>query len=90
MKSSWELDAELVEQLRGSDIRKPFEAAAHQWPDHRERVVYGLVGFGINRRCNFPRERFDRKVHRCCRDTLEELSFDIPQRDEKTRSLRNV
>ena len=48
MKSSWKLDAEFVEQLRGSDIRKPFEAAAHQWPDHRERVVYGLAGFGID------------------------------------------
>lgn len=48
MKSSWKLEAELLEQLRGRDIREPFEAATHQWPDHCERVVYGLAGFGID------------------------------------------
>ena len=29
MKASWELDAELIEQLCSSDIRKSFEATAH-------------------------------------------------------------
>ena len=48
MKTSWKLDAQLLEQLSGRDVRKPFEAAAHQWPDHRQRVVYRLTGFGID------------------------------------------
>jgi hypothetical protein len=32
MKAPRELSAELLEQLRGSDVWKPFETATHQWP----------------------------------------------------------
>jgi hypothetical protein len=53
MKSAGELDTQLVEQLRGSDIRETFEAAAHQWPDHCEGVVDGLAGFGVDQLRSF-------------------------------------
>jgi hypothetical protein len=53
MKTSWELDAQLLEQLRRCHVPKPLEAAAHQWPDHRERVIYRLAGFGTDQRGPF-------------------------------------
>jgi hypothetical protein len=48
MKASWKLDAQFVEQLCGSDARASLEAAAHYRPDHRERVIHGLAGCGID------------------------------------------
>src|SRR6266849_6708362 len=65
MKASWKLDAQLIEQLCRSDIWKSFEAAAHQWPDHREGVVYGLAGFGIDQRRSFRN-----LLSRNCRQSL--------------------
>src|SRR5581483_7964880 len=38
MKTSWELGAELLEHLRGSDIGGAFKAPTNQWPDHIQRV----------------------------------------------------
>jgi hypothetical protein len=49
MKTTWELSAEFLEQLRGIDIREPFEAATHQGPDHRQRVECTRTAFGIDR-----------------------------------------
>jgi hypothetical protein len=53
MKTCWELDAQLLEQLRRCYVPKPLEAAVHQRPDHRERVIYRLAGFGTDQRGPF-------------------------------------
>src|SRR5437016_1299267 len=48
MKASRKLSAELLEQLRGSDVGKPFQTAAHQWPDHLQRVECTRSAFSID------------------------------------------
>ncbi len=53
MKASRELNAEFLEQLRGIDVRKSFEAATNQWPNHRQRVKCTRTGFGIDQLRSF-------------------------------------
>jgi len=55
MKTPWELNAQLLEQLRGSDIRKTFEATTHQRPDHFQRVECTRTTFGIDQLRSFWR-----------------------------------
>jgi hypothetical protein len=38
IKSTWELHAELLEQLRRVDVRAAFKTAANEWPDHLDRM----------------------------------------------------
>src|SRR5436309_136994 len=76
MKTSRELDAQLLEQLHGCNVRKPFEAATYQWPDHGQRVVYRLAGLGIdqprpfrhfvgwNSRWSLRKRLYNRRKHR--------------------------
>src|SRR5260221_6497518 len=53
MKASRVLNAEFLEQLRGIDVRKSFEAATNQWPNHRQRVKCTRTGFGIDQLRSF-------------------------------------
>jgi hypothetical protein len=48
MKTSWELRAQFLEQLRGCDIGGAFEAPAHEWPDHIQRVERARAAFGVD------------------------------------------
>jgi hypothetical protein len=48
-KSTWELDAQLFEELRGVDTGKFFQPAADDWPHHAECLDTGLARLGVNR-----------------------------------------
>ena len=48
MKTSWVLRAQFLEQLRGCDIGGAFEAPAHEWPDHIQRMERARAALGVD------------------------------------------
>ncbi|OWK21440.1 hypothetical protein AJ88_23600 [Mesorhizobium amorphae CCBAU 01583] len=48
-KSTWKLDAQLLEELRGVDVGEFLQSAANDRPHHAERLDAGLARLGVDR-----------------------------------------